>query len=100
MQNPLILEIPFFQRGYVWDEDNWGELLDDLLDMHQSHFIGSIILKKQLQTESGVTERCLVIDGQQRLTTLSILLRACFDNLDFTGKSDEFKLGQELTMKL
>ncbi len=76
----MVLEIPFFQRRYVWMKNNWEELLDNLLDKEQSHFLGSIILKQQKKL-TGETPRSLVIDGQQRLTTLSILVRALYDTL-------------------
>ncbi|MBY6935599.1 DUF262 domain-containing protein [Clostridium botulinum] len=88
MQAGMSVEIPFFQRGYVWNEDNWEELIDNLLDDKQSHFLGSIILKQQY-VPSGQTPRCSVIDGQQRLTTLSILLRACYDSLPLLIYSDD-----------
>lgn len=76
----MVLEIPFFQRRYVWTESNWEELLDNLLDKNQSHFLGSIILKQE-KVPVGDVQRALVIDGQQRLTTLSILMRAIYDTL-------------------
>lgn len=90
MQATMSVEIPFFQRGYVWNEDNWEELIDNLLDDKQSHFWGSIILKQQ-QVLTGQVPRCSVIDGQQRLTTLSILLRACYDSLPMSIYSDEIQ---------
>jgi len=78
--NGRALEIPFFQRGYVWTEDLWERLLDDLLSICESeepHFIGSIILKqKRTETRSGVSEIRTVVDGQQRLTSLMLLLKA------------------------
>lgn len=73
-------DIPFFQRAYVWKEENWAELLNNFFDHTDSHFLGSIILKQE-QVSSGDALRFMVIDGQQRLTTLSILLRACYDQL-------------------
>lgn len=80
MNGPIRIEVPFFQRGYVWNKDNWRDLIEDLLDEKSSHFLGSIILKS-IKTQSGEIPRWSLIDGQQRLTTLSILLRACYDNL-------------------
>ena len=77
------LEIPYFQRAYVWGEKNWEDLFENLIDDTQSHFLGSIILKR-IPTLSGEVERFSVIDGQQRLTTLTILLQACYDNLDLS----------------
>ena len=65
-------EIPFFQRAYVWKKDNWEELLDDLKQVNRRHFLGSIILKKINDSSVfGATTRVSVIDGQQRLTTLT-----------------------------
>ncbi|MDF2556769.1 MAG: hypothetical protein K0R71_597 [Bacillales bacterium] len=104
MQANMIVEIPFFQRGYVWNEENWEELLENLLDDKQSHFLGSVILK-QLHSSIGQVPRCSVIDGQQRLTTLSILLRSCYDSLPLETYSDklqqltEAKLNQILYFK-
>lgn len=72
------VKIPFFQRSYVWDKDNWEGLLSELLIQNKGHFLGSIILK-QLPTSSGEPKQLEVIDGQQRLTTLSILLKALYD---------------------
>jgi len=72
--------IPFFQRGYVWEEANWTDLLSDLFNANRRHFLGSLILKQQ-RSSSGEPKNVTVIDGQQRLTTLSILLKAMFDSL-------------------
>jgi uncharacterized protein with ParB-like and HNH nuclease domain len=70
--------IPFFQRSYVWDETNWQDLFDDLLNLHKNHFLGSVILK-QSPPVSGEPKEVVVIDGQQRLTTLSILIKSIYD---------------------
>jgi hypothetical protein len=75
-----IVGIPFFQREYVWDDENWSELLDNLGTEGRSHFLGSLILKQQ-PAQSGAPKEVLVIDGQQRLTTLSILVKALYDSL-------------------
>ena len=74
-----ILEIPFFQRAYVWGEEQWERLLDDLTDVCQTkktHFFGSVILKQRTTPADGqVGDRRRVIDGQQRLTTLMIFFK-------------------------
>ena len=88
LQKDMRLEIPYFQRPYVWVERNWEDLFENLIDEKQSHFLGSIILKR-IHTVSGQIERFSVIDGQQRLTTLTILLKACFDNLDLSKLPEE-----------
>lgn len=74
-----ILEIPFFQRPYVWGEEQWERLVEDLEELsvlNKPHFLGSIILK-QLETAASeeIGDRRLLVDGQQRLTTLLILFK-------------------------
>jgi uncharacterized protein with ParB-like and HNH nuclease domain len=66
--------IPSYQRPYAWGVDQASELFDDLLAFHQAedeegYFLGSIVLIK-----SEAAPRSEVIDGQQRLTTLTMLL--------------------------
>lgn len=80
LATPSYYDIPFFQRAYVWSEENWSELFSNLTSKNQNHFLGSIILKNELAA-AGSVARFSVIDGQQRLTTLSILLRACYDHI-------------------
>ncbi len=74
------VKIPFFQRTYVWDEDNWEDLIEEFRDEEKTNnFLGAIILK-QLPSISGKPKELEVIDGQQRLTTISIFLRAIYDS--------------------
>ena len=80
--NEGLVRIPFFQRGYVWNIENWDDILTDLLEFNKSHFLGSLILK-QLEKQTGKPKEVLVIDGQQRLTTLSVLLRALYNSFDY-----------------
>jgi len=71
------LEIPFFQRAYVWKEDQWQRFLEDMRSVSQNkkpYFLGSVILKQQ-ETSSNRDAKLTVIDGQQRLTTLNIFLK-------------------------
>lgn len=92
IRNTSRYEIPFFQRGYVWQEENWDELLENVLDGSRNHFMGSIILKN-LPTSSGSMTRWSIIDGQQRLTTLSILFRAAYDALPINEYDEETREG-------
>ncbi len=85
--NTSKFEIPFFQRGYVWDEDNWGPMLEDFLNNKEGQFFGSIILKHKIKRSSDTGSTALVIDGQQRLTTMSILLKAVNDSLDMAAET-------------
>lgn len=70
--------VPLFQRTYSWSEKEWGTLWDDLSDLCEedeprSHFIGSIVTMPTRSVPEGVA-KYLLIDGQQRLTTLFIVL--------------------------
>ena len=76
-----LLEIPFYQRAYVWGEEQWERFLGDMEFVTASkrpYFLGSIILKQASSgnTWSEVSEIRTVIDGQQRLTTMVIFFKA------------------------
>lgn len=74
--------IPIYQRTYSWDEKRWQTLWDDIIKIADKpdkdrHFIGSVVCYKQGEIDlPGVMKEETVIDGQQRITTLSILLLA------------------------
>lgn len=67
--------IPLYQRNYDWKEDNCKQLFQDLMKLHtsgrNSHFFGSIVSSQQKGTEDRY-----IIDGQQRITTVSLLFIA------------------------
>ena len=68
-----LFEIPFYQRPYAWTTEQVDELLDDLLnamdrDSQSPYFLGSVVLIK-----NEGDSKSAVVDGQQRLTTLSML---------------------------
>lgn len=68
------IEVPFFQRSYVWGIDEWKKFLSDmsyLCMQNKPYFLGAVILKRL--TKEG--KRKSIVDGQQRLTTLLILLK-------------------------
>ena len=73
-------EIPIYQRLYAWKKEQCKQLLDDIVeagknDDIKSHFFGSVIyLQKEKVNQRTKPSPDLVIDGQQRLTTMSILL--------------------------
>ena len=74
-----VLEIPFFQRAYVWGQPQWERLLEDMKTISNSnkpYFLGSVILKQQeTTTGSRIGDKRTVIDGQQRLTTLNVFFK-------------------------
>lgn len=70
--------VPLYQRTYNWGEDQWEQLWDDLLEIYalpvpRNHFIGSIVTQ-QVPNSPETVDRYTLIDGQQRMTTLLILL--------------------------
>ncbi|MBD1814371.1 DUF262 domain-containing HNH endonuclease family protein [Microcoleus vaginatus DQ-U2] len=90
-------QIPLFQRPYSWTEDKWETLWEDLMKLYNdevegSYFLGAIVTQSIAGTADGISPY-LVIDGQQRLITLTILLAAMWDHL-ITQKNKD--LAQEL----
>lgn len=72
-----IYSIPRNQRKYVWDTDNWKNLLEDLDFLNGSgkfHFLGSIVLNTQQNLNNDDIEYYEIIDGQQRITTIILIL--------------------------
>ena len=89
-----IFEIPEYQRPYVWKKDNWEALFSDLTDNDAGYFIGAIICAdKPSRTMSY--NRYDVVDGQQRLTTLSIFLAAIYNELAIRKEILKETLGAE-----
>lgn len=87
------LEIPFFQRGYVWGTDNWDRFLDDVVrvaDQQRPYFMGSIIQKQRAtSSERALGDVRLVVDGQQRLTTLVLFFRVLYEARGDTDTFDQ-----------
>lgn len=79
--------IPLFQRPYSWQKQNWQTLWDDLTTQYNTpgaaggHFLGAIVSMPVQSVPVGVS-KFLIIDGQQRLTTISVLLCALRDGLN------------------
>lgn len=82
IQSGRLLRIPYFQRSYVWGEDDWDRFATDMestLNDSQDYFLGAVILKEEQKLDNdainGIEQRCMVVDGQQRLTTLCIYMK-------------------------
>lgn len=94
--------IPAYQRPYAWTEEEAGTLFDDLYSFYQTesedenYFLGSIVLIKD-----NMNRKSDVIDGQQRLTTLTILFATLAHSLkDSEAKSSCMEILQEKGNKL
>ncbi len=75
--------VPLFQRPYSWDKKEWDVLWSDLIDLCEypepkSHFIGSLVTMPTISVPEGVA-KFMLIDGQQRITTIFILLAVIRD---------------------
>ena len=95
-----LFEIPIFQRGYAWEEDNLRDLWDDLYYLgDREHYFGTILAKKTGKTtEAGLRnfDHFEVIDGQQRLTTTLILLRELISQIKEFGDNEMSAQASEL----
>lgn len=90
-------EIPKYQREYSWNKDNWEALFSDIEENPVKYFIGSIIFVSKLNMpDEAVFE---VIDGQQRLTTLSILYASIYQKLK-SSFSEEISTNEDLQARL
>jgi uncharacterized protein with ParB-like and HNH nuclease domain len=79
--------VPLFQRPYTWSEKQWCTLWDDVMVFYPSgvkddatHFMGAVVTMPARSVPVGVS-KYLIIDGQQRLTTISLLMCAVRDAL-------------------
>lgn len=68
--------VPLYQRAYAWEDKEIEQMIDDILDYNGDYYIGSLIVHKNSQNEFEV------IDGQQRLTTLYLILSYLGFNID------------------
>ena len=104
IESGVVYAIPRYQREYTWSRVQWDALLDDLLDNELHYFLGSIICINQSQDALAVQELELV-DGQQRMTTVSILLAAIYDvfskqpNLVMDQQMELYNLRHKLILK-
>lgn len=78
LSNGKSYEVPPYQRDYSWKQEHWEDLWEDLLSIEntkEDHYMGALVL------ESGERKQFRIIDGQQRMATLSILILASVDFL-------------------
>jgi hypothetical protein len=76
----VVYAIPRYQREYTWSKAQWESLFDDVQENNPGYFLGSIICINQT-TDTLAVQRLEVVDGQQRLTTLSLLFAALYQSL-------------------
>ena len=85
-----IFNVPFYQRSYVWQKDEWVRFLEDMefvTKQNKDYFLGSAILKQQSTNMGEANDHRTIIDGQQRFTTLAIFAKVlCMKS----GEENEF----------
>lgn len=91
---PQQLVVPLFQRPYVWDEDEqWAPLWSDVQRLTElrlrtgsaaTHFLGAVVVQAQ-ESQLGAMQTNNIIDGQQRLTTVQLLMDAAASVLESAG---------------
>ena len=106
-------QIPVYQRNYDWKKDNCLVLFNDVISAYQeerTHFLGTIVQVQQ--DEEGGIKKYIIIDGQQRMTTVYLLLKALYDSTTdevdkedlkgilFNSNSDSKKLARDDKLKL
>ena len=94
-----LFQVPDYQRGYSWERQQVGEFLDDLelIGPGRLHYTGTVVLHEPesdtgsiMDEEGNAYKRVNVVDGQQRLTTIVILLdgiRRCLEDLSDTARN-------------
>ena len=101
-----IFEVPDYERGYAWTEHHRRDLLNDLrdlatLDAAKRHFTGTLVLHRGRHPSRRALGRTLdvvdIVDGQQRLTTLVVLLSVIVRRLRALGSDDALGLARDLT---
>lgn len=88
-EDEIILACPLFQRRYVWGDRNIRQLFDDIDTVvdgqYSKRFLGALVFNNETATTSSAAGRYWVIDGQQRLTTLYLILVAIAESASSMG---------------
>lgn len=90
--------LPHFQREYAWEEQEWRTLLKDVFNVYElydpkqppEHFMGALVVIND-GTQGGTVPVFRLVDGQQRLTSVSLLLAALYAILDETEENEELR---------
>ena len=92
--------IPVYQRNYTWEKEHCDQLYNDIINsikLDKNHFLGSLVYST---TRRNDIKSCPVIDGQQRLTTVMLLLKAIDDLIDDPENITKKKIRKNLYNEL
>ena len=82
-------QIPVYQRNYDWKKDNCLELFNDVITAYEkerTHFLGTVVQVQQ--DEEGGLKHYIIVDGQQRMNSIYLLLKALYDKSDDSDKEE------------
>lgn len=101
----VIYSVPPYQRPYSWSTEDCENLFDDILENDPGYFLGTIISINQ-STDTHSVQELELVDGQQRITTLSLLFAAIYDflkthesDLDDEQRAELFNLLHKLVLR-
>ena len=90
-----LFRIPEYQRAYSWERKHRDDLFNDIKESYQArnsdgHFMSTVVclLKDKISISTDEYDALEIVDGQQRVTTLILLFRAIFNNLDSSNKKE------------
>ena len=90
-----VYNVPVYQRPYSWNSDNVETLLNDIYDAYNSsdklegYYTGNLLLHDKNEKINGIATVYEVIDGQQRITTISLMLLALYSIVTLRGGQDD-----------
>ncbi len=90
-----VYNVPVYQRPYSWDEDNVEILLNDIYETYNScdkndgYYIGNLLLHDRNEKINGIATIYEVIDGQQRITTIALILLALYSIITLRNGQDD-----------
>lgn len=106
IDSSVVYAVPRYQREYTWVKTQWENLFDDLLENDPGYFLGSIICIYRDIDFLATPQKVEVVDGQQRLTTLSLLFAAIYyflneykKELNEEQKGELFNLKHKMVLK-
>lgn len=95
MSNGVKYNVPRFQRDYSWDQEQWEELWEDIENLNEEeHYMGYIVLQRNEKDKNNF----VIIDGQQRLITLSLFVLASMNKIQTLIKEDVDRKNNELRL--
>jgi alkylated DNA nucleotide flippase Atl1 len=104
VQGEKQFQVPLYQRTYSWQEQQLATLWRDIREQaaglttassRSTHFLGSVVLAPSASMQAGGVQRWLVVDGQQRLSTLMLLLAAIRDHVAADNERDADRIHRQ-----